>query len=229
MAQKHNLTTQAVLRSSITLAESIRIQIEREIVECHFKPGEKLDEEVLAARLATSRTPVREALRALASVGMVTIQPRVGATVAKHTVSEVMELFEVVAEMEAVAARLACSRADDTSRNLIAQRHTACEEQAASGTAESYYDANNLFHSAIWEAADNQSLLQQITLLNRRLSPYRRFITFDPGRKQDALAEHSVIASAIHEGNESAATIAMREHIALLGDDVLLLARNLRL
>jgi len=160
---------------------------------------------------------------------MVTIQPRYGAAVAKPTVSEVMELFEVVAEMEAIAARLSCTRGEDTALALIAQRHLDCEEQAVSGTAESYFDANNLFHSAVWEAAGNEVLFQQISQLNRRLSPYRRFITFDPGRKQDAQKEHTTIAQAIHDRQADAAATAMREHVSVLGDDVLLLARNLKL
>ncbi|MGC9371538.1 MAG: GntR family transcriptional regulator [Paracoccaceae bacterium] len=221
--------TRSATKTDLTLSQSLSIQIERDIVEGRLLPGDKLDEEVLAERLNASRTPVREALRALASVGLVRIQPRVGATVNKPTVSEVIELFEVVAEMEAAAARLACLRASDAEISMIIERHKFCEEQARTGTAESYFEANNQFHSVIWSAAGNHVLEDQIVLLNRRLSPYRRFVTFNPGRQQEAIVEHARIAEALRMRDEAAATAAMREHVSVLGSDVVQLARNLRL
>ena len=213
----------------MTLTESLCTQIERDIVEGRLLPGDKLDEKVLAASMGTSRTPVREALRALESVGLVRIQPRIGATVNKPTVSEIIELFEVVGEMEAVAARLACSRANEVERGMISKQHDYCKDQAISGTAKSYFEANIQFHSMIWSAAGNHILEDQIILLDRRLSPYRRVVTFNPGRHQEALAEHTRIATAIQGRDGEAAAIAMLEHVALLGDDVVQLARNLRL
>lgn len=221
--------TQTATKTDMTLTQSLSIQIERDIVEGKLLPGDKLDEEVLAARLNASRTPVREALRALAYVGLVRIRPRIGATVNKPTVSEVIELFEVVAEMEATAARLACLRASNAEIAMIAERHEFCEDQARTGTAESYFNANIQFHSMIWSAAGNHVLEDQIVLLDRRLSPYRRFVTFNPGRQQAAIAEHARIATAIQQRDEAAAAAAMREHVAILGSDVVRLARNLRL
>lgn len=221
--------TRTATKTDLTLSQSLCILIEREIVEGKLMPGDKLDEESLAARLNASRTPVREALRALASVGLVRIQPRIGATVNKPTVSEVIELFEVVAEMEAAAARLVCLRASDTEIAMIVAQHKVCEDQARSGSAESYFDANMQFHSLIWSAAGNHVLEDQIVLLDRRLSPYRRFVTFKAGRQEDAIAEHARIADAIQTRNQVAAVAAMREHVTILGSDVVQLARNLRL
>ncbi len=212
-----------------TLAEIVRDKIETEIVEGQIKPGDKLDEVVLAARLHASRTPVREALRALAAAGLVNIRPRIGATVDRPTVSQVIELFEVVAELEGVAARLATERGDDAARAVIAAAHDACTRAARFGAADAYYAANSVFHHAIWMAAGNQTLTAQIIATNKRLSPYRRFITFRPGRTQTALAEHETIARAIQTRAGEAAAQAMRAHVRILGDDALNMARNLRL
>lgn len=221
--------TRPETRTDLTLSENLSIQIEQDIVEGRLLPGDRLEEEVLAARFDASRTPVREALRSLGTVGLVRIQPRIGATVSKPTVSEVIELFEVVAEMEAAAARLVCLRARDEDIARIIECHEFCEEQARTGTAESYFDANNKFHRTIWTAAGNYVLEDQIALLDRRLSPYRRFITFNPGRQQEAVAEHARIAEAIRSRDEAATVVAMREHVTVLGSDVVSLARNLRL
>jgi DNA-binding GntR family transcriptional regulator len=147
----------------------------------------------------------------------------------KPTVSEVIELFEVVAEMEAAAARLACLRASDTEIAMIVAQHNSCEDQARSGTADSYFDANTQFHSTIWSAAGNHVLEDQIVLLDRRLSPYRRFVTFKPGRQEEAVAEHARIANSIQNRDAAVAAVAMREHVTILGSDAVQLARNLRL
>ena len=198
------------------MSQLLCIQIEREIVEGKLLPGDKLDEEVLAARLKASRTPVREALRALASVGLVHIQPRIGATVNKPTVSEVIELFEVVAEMEAAAARLVCVRASDPEIAKIVAQHKSCEDQARSGTADSYFDANTQFHNMIWSAAGNHVLEDQIVLLNRRLSPYRRFVTFKPGRQEEAVAEYEQVTARMRTGGLTHALALGTHHPAIV-------------
>ncbi|WP_116134428.1 GntR family transcriptional regulator [Tropicimonas sp. IMCC34043] len=212
-----------------TLSASIQSVIESDIVDGRLRPGDKLDEVMLAERLSTSRTPVREALRALASIGLVNIRPRVGATVARPSVSEVLEMFEVVAEMEAVAVRLACGRANAGDRTRIVQLHELCQEKAQKGTAQEYFDANNGFHGAIWHASGNQTLETEIFRINRRLSPYRRVITFNPGRTQTAMAEHLTIINAIRGNDAEAAATAMRDHVSILSEDVISLAHNLRL
>lgn len=212
-----------------TLANTVETQIERDIVEGKLLPGDRLDEEELAARLSTSRTPVREALRSLASTGLVTIRPRAGAIVSRPTVSEVVELFEVIAELEALAARLACLRARDDRMRTIMEMHELCCKEAETGSADSYYEANILFHRSIWIASENGVLLEQIEQVNRRLTPYRRNITFNPGRKQGSEAEHETITKALGQRDAETAANAMRHHVMILSDDVLHLARNLRL
>lgn len=212
-----------------TLSESLQRQIEQEIVEGRLKPGDRLDEEALAIRFGASRTPVREALRALASIGLVQTRPRVGASVSRPTVSEIVELFEIVAEMEAFAARLASVRATRAQHTAIMAAHETCQNAAGEDLAESYFEANRQFHRAIWEASGNRMLFDQIMKLDRRLSPYRRFITFNPGRTEGALSEHATIAHAIQSRDAESAASAMRDHVAVLSDDVLLLARNLRI
>lgn len=229
MSRKSRSGAGADLGHAKTLAEIVRDKIETEIVDGRLRPGDKLDEAVLAERLHASRTPVREALRALAAAGLVNITPRIGATVDRPTVSQVIELFEVVAELEGVAARLATERGDDEARAAIAAAHDSCTRTARFGAADAYYAANTLFHRAIWEAAGNQTLTAQIITADTRLAPYRRFITFRPGRTQTALAEHETIAQAIQKRAGEAAAQAMRAHVRILGDDALNMARNLRL
>ncbi len=212
-----------------TLAERIEARIEADIVEGRVLPGDRLDEEELAARLSASRTPVREALRKLSASGLVTIRPRAGASVARPTMTDLVDLFEVVAELEAFAARLTCARASDDQLARIAEMHSLCEHEAAHGTAESYFEVNRRFHGAIWDGSNNGALMEQLRLADRRLSPYRRHITFHPGRCKDSQSEHRKIANAIASRSAEAAAAEMRDHVMILSEDAVQLARNLRL
>ncbi|MGR3804051.1 GntR family transcriptional regulator [Marinibacterium profundimaris] len=212
-----------------TRAEEIAAALEDEIVQGELEPGRRLDEQILGRRFEVSRTPVREALRLLAASGLVTIEPRIGAVVARPTVSEVFDLFELVGEMEAVAARLACERMTDHDRERIMQTHDACREAGRSGDADAYIARNDAFHAAIHTASENRALRDQIELLNKRLAPYRRFITFRPERKQAAEQEHETLAAALLDGDAEAAARAMKEHVRMLADDAFVLARSLRL
>lgn len=223
------LRTMPSPKADKTLSERIETRIEADIVEGRVLPGDRLDEEELATRLSASRTPVREALRKLASSGLVTIRPRIGASVARPTMTDLVDLFEVVAELEAFAARLTCMRAKDDQLARIAKMHSLCEQEAANGTAESYFGVNRQFHSAIWEGSNNRALVEQLHLADRRLAPYRRHITFHPGRCKDSQSEHRKIAKSIATRSADVAATEMRDHVMILSEDAIQLARNMRL
>lgn len=211
-----------------TLGGRIADELETQIVDGRFQPGEKLDEVALGDYFSVSRTPIREALRALAAKGLVEFQPRIGAIVASPTVGEVMDLFELVAELEGVGARLAAERMTPEDAQLIVATHDACQHAASSEEADKYYETNRHFHHAIQQAAHNKALLEQAELLDKRLSPYRRFITFRRGRIENLLREHEEICRAIISRDGETAAAAMRKHVQVLAEESLALAKSLR-
>ncbi len=211
-----------------TLGSRLRAAIESEIVDGRLKPGTKLDEGLLSERFSVSRTPVREALRGLAAVGLVSFQPRQGAIVASPTVGEVVDLFELVAELEGIAARFVAERIDTAGEQRIVEAHDACREAAQGFDPERYYAMNGVFHRAIRDGAANAALATEIESLDKRLSPYRRFITFRTGRTETALREHEAIVEAIVARDASGAAKAMSDHVRILGEDALALAKSLR-
>ncbi len=211
-----------------SLGRDVGVDLETQIVEGRLSPGEKLDEIALSNLYSVSRTPVREALRALAAKGLVEFQPRMGAIVARPTVGEVMDLFEVVAEMEGVAARLACERMDAGDKERLVAAHQACQKAASAFDPDAYYQTNGEFHAAIHSAAHNKMLAEQIEHLNKRLSPYRRFITFRPGRTDTAMREHEAVFEALLARDGLTASMALRDHVRVLAEDSLALSRSLR-
>lgn len=199
-------------------AEALRDQLEQDIVTGRFKPGERLDEQSLAARFSVSRTPVREALMQLASSGMVALLPRRGAFVASLSVKEVIERFEVMAAIEAACGGLAARRITDEQRDALLAAHRACIEAAERGDADGYYYANERFHRTIYAASHNGYLAEQAGQLHTRLKPYRRLQLRARQRVSQSLAEHEGIVAAILDGESHTAERILRDHILIQGE-----------
>jgi DNA-binding GntR family transcriptional regulator len=206
-----------------TRAVDLAERLERMILEGELTPGDRLDETALAARFGVSRTPVREALKQLAAIGIVRLLPHQGAMVAALSVGQILETFEVVAELEAFAARLAARRMTPGEAQHLLAAHAACG--APGIDADGFYRANRVFHLAIHAACGNAVLAEEIDRIDKRLVPYRRLITFRPGRIGQSLDEHQAIVDALLVRDEERAAAAMRQHLRVLGEDVLALSR----
>ncbi|MEM7496951.1 MAG: GntR family transcriptional regulator [Pseudomonadota bacterium] len=187
--------------------------IEDLILDGSFPPGSRLDEMSLAARFAVSRTPVREALRSLATAGLVELRPYRGAVVAEIGPERLREMFETMAELEALCARFAAERAGPADREAISASHEACTEAAAMEDEDAYYYVNATFHEAIFAASGNGFLADQTLWLRRRLKPFRRHQLRASGRISRSLHEHTELAEAILSGDAAVAAERMRAHV----------------
>lgn len=199
-------------------AELVRDQIEDEIITGVRVPGERLDEQSLAARFNVSRTPIREALAMLAAAGLVTLHPHRGSFVAALGVREIVERFEVMAAIEGMCGRLAARRITPPQRQQLADAHEECRRQAAAADADAYYYANERFHSVIYDAAHNTFLAEQARGLRRRLRPFRRLQLRLRNRIAGSLAEHQAILEAIFAGDGDAAEARLQQHILIQGE-----------
>ncbi|WP_407519748.1 GntR family transcriptional regulator [Methylobacterium oryzisoli] len=199
-------------------AEALRDQLEQDIVTGHFRPGDRLDEQSLAARFGVSRTPIREALMQLASTGMVELQPRRGAFVACLTLKAVVERFETMAALEGMCGALAARRITEEQRTRLVEAHEACVEATRNGCADTYYYANERFHGTVYEACHNLYLAEQARQLHTLLKPYRRLQLRARHRVSQSLAEHAQIVEAITAGDSAQAEHHLREHILIQGE-----------
>ena len=107
----------------VTRANRIRESLENEIIAGDLQPGDRLDEPHLTRRFVASRTPVREALVELASIGLVKMPPHRSAVVAEVSVHQVIQMYEVLAELEGLCARLAARRMTVEERENIENLH----------------------------------------------------------------------------------------------------------
>ncbi|WP_376743969.1 GntR family transcriptional regulator [Ensifer canadensis] len=196
----------------------LRDEIENSILSNEFRPGERLDETVLATRFGVSRTPVREALIQLDAIGLIEIRPRRGAVVIDPGPHRVYEMFEVMAELEGLAGSLAARRLDKASREAITATHNRCEQSAGAGDSDAYYYDNEEFHKAIYAASRSEFLAEQCAQLHRRLRPYRRLQLRVRNRLSTSFSEHCAIVDAIFIGDGEQASRLLREHVGIQGE-----------
>ncbi|GAB0120071.1 GntR family transcriptional regulator [Acidisoma sp. 7E03] len=207
-------------RARGTLSETLRSQLEEMIVEGQLRPGERLDEFDLAQRFKVSRTPVREAVKALVATGLLEMRPRQGLVVATISIPVLLEMFQMMAVQEGLCARLAARRASPTQRAGLRAIHARLIEALAVGDPLPFYDINTEFHELLYDSSQTQFIATQTRALRRRVAAYRRYVTYQPGRMVTTIAEHGRILEAIERADADGAFQAAVEHVTLLGDDM---------
>jgi len=200
------------------LSERLREAIEEEIATGKLLPGSHLDEVELAKRFGVSRTPIREALSLLMGEGLVETRPRRGMVVAQVTPQRLIEMFEVMAELEAMCAQLAARRMSDEELAAIELAHEECRGAAAARDPDLYFYANERFHYAIYAASHNSFLFEEAASLQRKLRPYRRLQLRVRNRTQRSFEEHQAIVDALHAGDSVQAGISVRAHVIVQGE-----------
>ena len=200
-----------------THSATLREEIEEMIAVGKFKPGQHLDETELATRFGVSRTPIRETLILLASMGLVVIRPRRGAIVAELGPQQLVEMFEVMSELEATCGRLAARRMTADEQQALLAAHQACQEALDAQEPDAYYYKNEVFHEAIYAGSHNQFLIEQTRNLYRRLRPYRRLQLRVRNRLANSYNEHDAVVQAIVNGDSELAGRLLREHVMIQG------------
>lgn len=184
-------------RTPMTLVDFVREYLEREIVEGRLRPGEKMLEQVIADRLNVSRAPVREAFRILEREGLLQYHHRRGYWVRAFSREELMDLYIVRADLEALATRLAVPKfrpeTGEVFKELMGEMRQAVEKE----DHQAYFSANLALHRLIYETAGNQVLQRLIETLGKQVLLYRATSLRLKGRMQESYAYHVKIARAI--------------------------------
>ena len=196
----------------------IRDSLEQRIIEGELGISKRLDEAELSAYYGVSRTPVREALQRLAESGLAEHSPRRGTFVRAPSLSELVEMFEVMAELECMAVRLATRRATSADINALTDSNEACRAAFEAGDTKRYYELNAAVHRQIYKMSGNGFLAAEAQRLHDRLRPFRRLQLRVRGRMGESMDEHDIILAAIRDGDVQQAVDTMRNHITILGE-----------
>lgn len=185
--------------------------IRERILSGALAPGERLVEAQLSTELGVSRMPVREALRVLGAEGVVTIEPRRGATVAVYTTEQVQELVEVRATLESLNAKLAARRHDPAQIAKLKQLLAAGSAVTDSADLAQVNEDNSNFHEVLAQVAANSILSDMVRSLRERTA-----IIFAPhsrNRAKQNWEEHAAILQAVIDGDAELAGLLSARHV----------------
>jgi DNA-binding GntR family transcriptional regulator len=194
------------------LSERIKEWILARIVDGHLAAGARIVETQVAKELGTSQAPVREALRALATLGVVDIEPYRGARVRSPSPKELIDAIRVRRELEALGVRAAAESATPADIAGLREQMAGMLVAASQGEAHVHAIKNAEFHATIMRAARNDALLRAWQVLEPLL---RTYITATlPGVDLEWLARrHEGLLSAIESHDGDLAEKRMREHL----------------
>lgn len=197
--------------------QRLKDALEEDIINGRLLPGEKLDSDALARQYGVSRTPIREAVQQLVVTGLVMVQPKKGTFVAKVGFDQLIEMFEVMAELEGMCGRLAARRIQPAELEALRTALHRCEQPDVLADPDDYYYENEEFHSCIYSASHNHFLAAEARQLKQRLKPYRRLQLKARNRINNSIEEHRKVFDAIEGGNEQQAEQCLKEHVLIQG------------
>jgi len=194
----------------MTLSDEIFRTLARAIVSGELAPGVRLDEPSICRRFNVSRTPVREALRQLSGTGLVDVEPRKGVTVRTVDLAQLMDMFDGLAELEGLCARLSAERMTSVERQRLKLFNQS--QEAARKAKSTLSDINEQFHELIYKGAHSETIANVVRNFRQRVAPFQVF-QFVPQHTIEVFNEHDTITSAIIRADGPAAQDAMRDHI----------------
>ena len=197
-------------------ADVIARRLGQAILSGVIAPGTRLREQNLARQFSVSRTPVREALIALSTSGLVEVEPNRGSTVLRLTAEDVADVYHLRALLESESAALAASRGTPEVAELLAK---TCDRMAELHGAPGFEQlaADTFFHYTIAEAAGSPRLHALVRQVSAIPEAYRSGIPYTNGDMTEAERQHRAIAVAIGDRSEASARELMRSHVAWAG------------
>ena len=183
------------------------------IVEGKLKPGQRLMEVQLAEQLGVSRTPVREAIRKLELEGLVVMLPRKGAYVANMSLKDVVDVLEIRASLEGLAASLSAERITDEDIKKLESIVEEFENNVDESNVEALLKKDVEFHECIFKSTNNKRLHQLINSLWEQVYRFRVAYISDYDSTVNIVEEHKMILDAIKRGDSEMAKKYAMEHI----------------
>lgn len=193
------------------LYEEVAEQLRQRIFSGDLRPGDWIDELKIAEEYGISRTPLREALKVLATEGLITMKVRRGAYVTETSPKDLADVYHLMALLETDAAETVARRGSDAGIAELSALHEELES-SLSNTAR-FFDINERFHMRLLELADNRWQLQMVQDLRKVMKLHRQSSLQKAGRLEQSLAEHRELMAALLARDEAKAAACMRMHM----------------
>ncbi|MDX3807058.1 GntR family transcriptional regulator [Bosea thiooxidans] len=196
-----------------TLHDEVLERVRDMIIEGRLEPGQRINEGQVGALLGVSRTPMREAIKTLASEGLVEIQPAKGAVVRKFSARDLYQVLEVLKALEQLGGQIACEQASDETIEAIHALHRRMLEYYAARERLEYFKLNQAIHSALVAASGNQVLVEMHGTLQSRIKRLRFIGNEGPEKWAGAVAEHEEMMAALLKRDAQALSAAIGRHM----------------
>lgn len=203
-----------------SLHDAIVTRLRDMIIEGHLLPGTRLNEGQIGATLGVSRTPLREAIKYLASEGLVDLVPSRGAVVKTFSAKEVRDMMELVRNLEQLAATRACELATSDGIGHIRALHDQMIACYRSADRLQYYKLNQAIHSGIVALADNAALSDVHSMVQTRLKRIRFIGHEGPEKWANAVAEHQEMIAALESRDADRLSAILGQHLTLAWERV---------
>jgi DNA-binding GntR family transcriptional regulator len=203
------------------LHQEVVQRLRQRLIEGAIAPGAKLNERELSEQLQVSRTPLREAIKALAAEGLVELLPNRGAVAALLSAEDVAHTFELIAGLEAQSGELAAARIDTAELAEIRAVHYEMLAAYTRRDLSAYYRLNAQIHDRINAAARNPVLQRTYVQVNARLQALRFRSNFDERKWQRAVAEHEAMIECLAARDAGGMRTLMLQHLQHKRDAVL--------
>ena len=200
----------AVSLTPRALYQEVAELLRQRIFNRELAPGSWIDELKLAEEYGISRTPLREALKVLATEGLVTMKVRRGAYVTEVSERDLADVYHLLALLESDAAGVVAIEATAAQLKELTALHKELEKSV--GQRERFFEINEAFHMRLLEIANNRWRDQMVADLRKVMKLNRHNSLLKSGRIQDSLAEHQVIMAALLARNAAATVHAMQAH-----------------
>ena len=192
------------------LYEEVAELLRQRIFSRELAPGSWIDELKLADEYGISRTPLREALKVLATEGLVTMKVRRGAYVTEVNEKDLTDVYHLLSLLESDAAGVVAACATDEQISMLQALHDQLEKAARNG--ERFFEINEQFHMRLLEIADNRWRNQLVADLRNVMKLNRHNSLLKSGRIAESLAEHRAVMHALAARDATLAAQRMREH-----------------
>lgn len=183
------------------------------ILRGELKPGERLMELQLAAKLGVSRTPIREAIRMLEQEGLAVTIPRKGAEVAKMTEKDMRDVLQVREALDELAASIACEQMTAEQLDELKTTMREFEEYTKTGNVKKIAEADVKFHDIIYQATGNPKLVNIVSNLREQMYRYRIEYLKDEKNYPVLIREHNEIVEGLMAKDKEKVTAVMHRHV----------------
>jgi DNA-binding GntR family transcriptional regulator len=170
------------------------------ILDGEIKPGQRLDQDELSIKMRVSRNPIRNAIRALATEGIIDIYPHKGAFIRQLSSDEIEEIYSLRAVIEGFTSKLAMANITDEHISILI---SICDKLDQTNDPDEYLELNHLFHDTIYEQAKRRYFASVICNLRNILAPaIRQYVATENHLKLARLGHRRILNAVINKDPE---------------------------